>query len=75
VDRDLRVAKKPYSAPAFQVLDAGAAKAELEAAASSDDANVRQMLSVLNRPSDEKPAPAPLHAGDRTTVIAIAALA
>jgi hypothetical protein len=59
VDRDLKVAKKPYSAPAFQVLDAGAAKAELEAPASSDDANVRQMLSVLKRPSDGKPAPAP----------------
>ncbi len=59
MDRDLNVAKKPYSAPSFQVLDAGAAKAELEATGTPDDENARQMLSVLNRPRDGKPTPAP----------------
>jgi hypothetical protein len=59
VDREPKVAKKPYSAPAFQVLDADAAKAELEATGPSNDVNVRQMLSVLNQPGDRKPSPAP----------------
>ena len=59
MDRDLKAAKKPYSAPSFQLLDAGAAKAELEATGSSNDANARQMLSVLNRPRDAKPSPPP----------------
>lgn len=59
MDRDLKVAKKTYSAPSFQVLDAGAAKAELEATGTPDDENARQMLSVLNRRGDGKPTPAP----------------
>jgi hypothetical protein len=59
VDRDLKIAKKPYSAPAFRVQDASTAKAELDAAGATDNANVRQMLSVLNRPRDAKPSPAP----------------
>jgi hypothetical protein len=59
VVQDLKVAKKPYNAPSFQVLDAGAAKAELEAAEESNDADTRQMLAVLNQPNDGKPAPAP----------------
>jgi hypothetical protein len=59
LDRDLKVAKKPYSAPSFQVLAAGAARAELEAAGTPDDAKARQMLSVLNRLADGTPSPAP----------------
>lgn len=55
--RDPKAAKKPYSAPAFQVLDAGAAKAELEATGAMNDANARQMLSVLNQKLDGKPSP------------------
>ena len=35
------------------------AKAELEATGAPDDTNVRQILSVLNRPRDGKPSPAP----------------
>ena len=58
VDRDPKVAKKPYSAPVFQVLDAGAAKAKLETTRASNDANVRHMLSVLKHPRDGKPSPA-----------------
>jgi hypothetical protein len=63
VDRDLKVAKKPYIAPSFRILDAGSAKAELEANGALDDANARQMLSVLNQPPDGKPAPAPSTVG------------
>jgi hypothetical protein len=59
VVRDPKAAKKPYSPPAFQILDAGAARAELEAAGASNDVNGRQILSVVNQPRDEKPSPAP----------------
>jgi hypothetical protein len=59
VDRDFKAAKKPYSAPSFRVLDAGAAKAELEASGLLDEANARQMLSVLNQPREGKPSPVP----------------
>ena len=59
VDRDLKVAKKSYSAPSFRVLDASAAKAELDATGQLSDENARQMLSVLNQPRDGKPSPAP----------------
>ena len=57
--RDPKAAKKTYSPPSFQILDASAAKAELEATAESDDLNVRQMLSILKQPRDGKPSPAP----------------
>jgi hypothetical protein len=59
VDRDLKVTKKPYNAPSFKVLDASAAKAELEATGPLNDENARQMLSALNQPRDGKPSPAP----------------
>ena len=59
VDRDLKIERKPYSAPAFQVLDAAAAKAELEAAGASDDPNTQEMLAVLNQPRAGKPSPVP----------------
>jgi hypothetical protein len=54
LDRDLKIAKKPYSAPSFQILDTGAAKTELEAAGVSNDGNARQMLSVLKHELEEK---------------------
>ena len=56
--RNLKVARKPYSAPSFQVLDTGAAKAELQATVTPDE-NARRMLSALNRPRDGKPSRAP----------------
>ena len=59
VDRDLKVAKKPYNAPSFKVLDASAAKAELDATGQLSDDNARQMLSVLNQPRNGKPSPSP----------------
>jgi hypothetical protein len=49
VVQELKAAKKPYSAPAFHILDAAAATVELEAASVAQDANARQMLSVINR--------------------------
>jgi hypothetical protein len=63
VDRDLKVEKKPYNAPSFQILDAGAARAELEATGLLNDANARRMLSVLNQPPDAKPSPVPSTSG------------
>jgi hypothetical protein len=63
LDQDLKVAKKPYNAPSFQVLDAATAKAELEATGALNDTNTRQMLSVLNQPRDGKPSPAPSTSG------------
>lgn len=57
--RDPKAAKKPYSPPSFQILDASAAKAELEAAGASNDVNGRRILSVLNQPRDGEPSPAP----------------
>jgi hypothetical protein len=60
VARDQVAAKKAYSVPSFQILDAGSAKAELQATgASDDDANVQKMLSVLNQPRDGKPVTVP----------------
>jgi hypothetical protein len=49
--RDRKPAKRPYTAPSFQMLDATAAKAELEAKGEPQDQNVRQMLSLI----DEEP--------------------
>lgn len=54
--RGLKAAKKPYIAPAFQVRDAGAAKVELETIGASQDANVRQMLLLINRQLEGKTA-------------------
>jgi hypothetical protein len=59
VARDRKSAKKLYRAPSFQILEAGAAKAELEATGAVSDVNARRMLSILNRDGDAKPAPAP----------------
>jgi hypothetical protein len=59
LDQDLKVAKKPYRAPSFQVLDDAAAKAELEAASALNDPNAQQMLSLLNQSGNGKPSPAP----------------
>ena len=54
MDRTLKIAKKPYSAPSFQILDAGAAKTELEGTGISNDGNARQMLSVLKHQLEGK---------------------
>jgi hypothetical protein len=59
VVRDPKAAKKPYSPPSFQILDAGAAKAELEAIGASSDENARQILTVLNQQQVEKPSSTP----------------
>ena len=54
--RDLKPAKKPYSLPSFEMLNASAAKAELEAKGDSKDANVRQMLSLIDGKLKKKKA-------------------
>lgn len=46
---DLKVAKKPYSTPSFEIVDPATAKAGLEAAGTSTDADTRQMLSVIDQ--------------------------
>ena len=46
-----QTSKEAYIAPTFQMLDATAAKAELEAKGEPKDKNVRQMLSLV----DEQP--------------------
>jgi hypothetical protein len=55
--RDRKQAKKPYSAPSFQMLNATAAKAELEAKGEPKDKNVQHMLALMNDPSDSRLQP------------------
>jgi hypothetical protein len=52
--RDVKPAKRPYTAPAFQVLDASAAKAELEAKGRPKDEKVQQMFSLIDEQSKKK---------------------
>ena len=52
--RDVKPAKRPYTAPAFQVLDATAAKAELEAKGESKDENVQRMFSLIDKQPKKK---------------------
>ncbi|MGA9813777.1 MAG: hypothetical protein WBQ64_13415, partial [Terriglobales bacterium] len=47
VVRNLRIAKKLYCAPALRILEPAAAKAKLEVSRHPQDADARQMLSVL----------------------------
>ncbi len=53
--RDRKHAKRPYRAPSFQMFDATAAKAELEAKGEPKDENVQQMLSLIDEQIDEQP--------------------
>jgi hypothetical protein len=43
-----KVAKKPYSAPSFRMLDSRAAQSELKANGDPKDANVQKMLSLMD---------------------------
>ncbi|MGH9552439.1 MAG: hypothetical protein ACRD3W_23835 [Terriglobales bacterium] len=47
VVQDLKTAKKPYRAPALRIMEPAAAKAKLESRRQPQDAEARQMLSVL----------------------------
>lgn len=49
VVRDVKIPKKPYNAPTFEVLDINAAKAQFDAKARSKDRDARQMLSVIEK--------------------------
>jgi hypothetical protein len=55
--RDFKPEKRPYSPPSFEVRDASAAKAELEALGALQDDNARQMLSVANQQLEGKTSP------------------
>jgi hypothetical protein len=54
VVRDLKAAKKHYSAPAFHILDPGSAQLELETIGASHDANTRQMRSAIDQQLESK---------------------
>ena len=54
-----KAAKRPYRPPSFQVIDAVTAKAELEAKGASQDPQVRQMLSQIDKQLDEKASTLP----------------
>jgi hypothetical protein len=47
-------AKRPYRPPSFQFVDAITAKAELEAKGAPQDAQVRQMLALIDKQLEEK---------------------
>ena len=62
----LKAAKKPYSSPSFNMLDAQAAQAELEAKGDPKEANIRKMLSAATeRLKDKTKAPAVKVGGQR----------
>jgi len=54
VVRDAKAAKRPYSPPSFQLVDASTAKAELKAKGASKDVKVREMLSLIDKQLEEK---------------------
>jgi hypothetical protein len=66
VVRDIKVAKKPYRTPALRILDSAAAKSELEAVGAPQNADTRQMLSVLNQQLDGKKSAA--HSASRSSL-------
>jgi hypothetical protein len=47
VVRDLKIARKTYRAPGLRILEPAAAEVKLEALLHPEDADARQMLSVL----------------------------
>jgi hypothetical protein len=49
VVRDPKAVKRPYIAPAFEVIDANVAKAELQARAAVEDVEVQKILGVIER--------------------------
>ena len=55
--RDLKQAKRPYTAPTFQMLDATSAKAELQAKGEPKDENVQQILSLIDEQPDSRRQP------------------
>jgi hypothetical protein len=54
--RELKPAKRPYSPPSFELLDASAAKAELKTRGEPKDATVRQMFSLIDEQRKKKKA-------------------
>ena len=54
--REIKAAKKSYSAPSFQVLDPAAVKVKLEAVGESRDVGARKILSVIDTQLKRKTA-------------------
>ena len=54
VVRDVKAPKKPYKAPSFDVIDINAAKEQLEAKTTPEDASAQQMLSLIDKQLKEK---------------------
>ena len=54
--RELKLAKRPYTPPSFEVLDATAAKAELKTRGEPKNATVRQMFSLIDGQRKKKKA-------------------
>ena len=46
--RDPKAVKRPYIAPAFEIVDADAARAALNVRGDATDPNVLQMLSLID---------------------------
>jgi hypothetical protein len=51
---DVKVPKRPYSAPSFEIVDVSAARTELEAKTTSEDVDTRRMLSLIDKALKEK---------------------
>jgi hypothetical protein len=62
VVQDLKPARKPYSAPTFEVLDLSSAQAKLAIVETSNDGNAREMLAVIKKQLEKQksvePSPA-----------------
>jgi hypothetical protein len=50
----VKAARKPYSAPAFEALDPSAAKAKLATVEGSEDGSARKMLSVAKKKLEKR---------------------
>lgn len=52
--RDPKAVKRPYIAPAFEIVDADAARAALNVRGDATDPNVLQMLSLIDEQREGK---------------------
>jgi len=51
---DVKVPKRLYSAPSFEIVDISAARTELEAKTTLEDVDARRMLSLIDKHLKEK---------------------
>ena len=57
--QNFKAARKPYSAPAFEVLDLSSAKAKFAAIEASDDIAARQMFAAVNQQIEKQKSVVP----------------